>query len=188
MTGELIERVRHLYNHNDVVKAIFNEFANNYTRNMSATSVANISYRIKKTDSQVKDAFRECEALKLGRYVPGRWNSPSRFEWVYKIKELGAVARGAKDSFDEGPFTLDDEPIESPSNSASTTKPTTTNGIKGDLGNPSVNVGLDTIGHRFTLRAGCEVEIRLPADLTSTEAARLARFVTSLPFNAEVDD
>jgi hypothetical protein len=51
-----------------------------------------------------------------------------------------------------------------------------------DAGVEAVEEGL--ISDRYQLRPQSAVTINLPADLTKTEAERLARFIQSLPFGA----
>jgi hypothetical protein len=41
----------------------------------------------------------------------------------------------------------------------------------------------DLLDHRFHLRKDLDVALKLPSDLTSTEAARLAAFIQTLPFS-----
>ncbi len=51
---------------------------------------------------------------------------------------------------------------------------------------PSKRVAaLDTLHHSFVLRRDFRVEFDLPANITQTEASRLAAFVTSLPLDGD---
>ena len=50
---------------------------------------------------------------------------------------------------------------------------------------PSGDTGI--FGHAFRLRPGLVLALNLPADLTPSEAERLARFVQTLPIRAEAN-
>jgi transcriptional regulator with XRE-family HTH domain len=52
----------------------------------------------------------------------------------------------------------------------------------------SENGATRSIRHTFHLRLGMPVTFDLPGDLTKAEAERLARFIRSLPFQADAKD
>ena len=50
------------------------------------------------------------------------------------------------------------------------------------------NRGNSLFKHTFRLRPDQSVTVELPADLTSQEAARMARFIETLPFQGDTID
>jgi len=176
----LVLALRELYDQNSVAKAVLNVLRNDYERNMTMITISTLAWRSGKTENEVKETCREFEKLRLGRYVPGRHKSPSRFEWAAKITEIGAVAAGEQDSFDEE-FSFDeDSPTELTSNSTSMTD----SSDESDGSNGHQNSGDRGIVHSFKLRPDFEVSFKLPVNFSKVEAARIAQFVASLPFES----
>ncbi len=174
MNGDIVAQLRELCAGSSTAKKIFESFNSQYERNMTATSVSTLANRTGLNEAQIKEACREFEKLRLGRYIPGRWNSPSRFEWAYKIKDLGAAATGGVNALDEAPLSFDRE---AEPGAESNHRPVES------VHNHSTHTGIIT--HIFKLRPDFEVTFSLPADLTKIEASRLSRFLTSLPFEGE---
>lgn len=173
--NDLISEIRKLNDDNPVAKAVFRALKD-YSRNMTATTVSTLAWRSNQTEHDVKEACREFERLKLGRYVKGAWNSPCRFEWAVKITELGAVAAREQDSLDEE-FSFEEEIPSEPNSS------TTMDSIGDSDRTNGRGIGPESgIVHRFKLRPDFEVSFTLPVDFSKTEASRVAQFVASLPF------
>ena len=97
------------------------------------------------------------------------------------------MAASEKDSFDVT-FSFDEIQVSPPLDNqvATTSEESQTN--SGSAHNTGHNEPDRTIAHTFKLRTDFEVLFKLPTNFTKVEAARLARFVTSLPFEGEMSD
>jgi hypothetical protein len=111
-----------------------------------------------------------------GRFVSGRRGGHSRFAFNYGARER---LREQLDVAMEPTTTIAAEP--GPVRRAILAKRAHAGAGAGVAAAPS------TITHHYVLRPGLLVELPLPADLTAVEAARLARFVESLPFDGPLD-
>ncbi|WP_164006837.1 hypothetical protein [Pyxidicoccus trucidator] len=104
----------------------------------------------------VIDALRALDSIGLGDFVVGRRGQPSRFQWKFD-------AHSVTDALEASKF-----------------QGATSRQSGGSL---SVQSKAQTLlSHHFRLRPDLTVELQLPVDLSSTEAARLADFVRTLPF------
>lgn len=117
----------------------------------------------------VLKALAECGC---GTFVVGRHSKPSRLEWSVKASSVGQVASGSDNNleeFDADAYwdALDDDFEDS------------------DLIDESDFEDEGQIEHVFRLRRELTVSFRLPRDLNTAEANRLADFVKTLPFPQE---
>ena len=105
----------------------------------------------------IVDALRALESLGgLGTFVVGRRGQPSRFQWREDPHNVTGALEilTAQDATSRLRENLPAAPSEAP----------------------------ELLNHHFRLRPNLTVELRLPENLTSTEAARLADFIKTLPF------
>ncbi len=157
---ESIPRLRQLYKKDNVARLMLDGFAG-YQRNRTAVKVDYLLWKLRGagedvTRSDIVRVFKQLESLGFGRYLPGRWSHPSRFQWTASLVEVGKAASGEEEpvqQLPEGQASLDME--EEP----------------------------DLIAHGFQLRPDLQITLELPRDLTRGEAGRLAKFVESLPFD-----
>jgi hypothetical protein len=105
-------------------------------------------------------AMKELDQLRFGKFTVGRRRKVSRMTWDVDLGELGKIAQGLADDF-EDPVLLHDSSPRAP-----------------DV--PSAV--LDEIVHLFHLRPELKISLKLPSNLTPGEAKRLADFILSLPF------
>ncbi len=105
----------------------------------------------------IVDALRALDSIRVGNFIVGRRGQPSRFEW----EASPAVVEKALEEL-EAPQDATSRLDESPSAAQAAEQ--------------------KLLSHQFRLRPNLTVELRLPMDLTSTEAARLADFIKTLPF------
>ena len=141
-------------------KAILDHFASR-ERNWSETTIDRLRQNLKEDGNRVSrgDAiavFRRLEELGCGRFVPGRRGHQSRFKWDVGLVTVGQAAAGESVPIEAAPANEPNEPQD------------------------------DLLEHRFHLRKGLDVPVRLPSDLTATEAARLAAFIQTLPFGETI--
>jgi len=137
-------------------KAMLDRFASR-ERNSSETTIDRLRQKLKDDGSRISrgDAvrlFRRLEELGCGHFIPGRWGHESRFRWDVGLVSVGQAAAGESVQIEATPANAPDEPSD------------------------------DLLEHRFHLRKDLDVPVRLPADLTATEATRLAAFIQTLPF------
>jgi hypothetical protein len=151
------KELQQLYKTDEVAKAVFDHFASR-ERDRRETTIDRLRKNLADDGVNISrgDAigiFRRLEDLGCGRFVTGRRGHESRFKWDVGLVAVGQAAAG------------ESVPIEATSSI--------------DLVEPVD----DMLEHRFHLRKNLDVPVRLPADLTSTEAARLAAFIQTLPFD-----
>ena len=149
--------LRALYGEHDSAKAVLDHFASR-ERNRKTTTIdriyLNLSTHVSRGD--IIWVFRELENCGCGKFVVGRRGQPSRFEWSVEMVGVGQAAAGETDQF-PGEVSLEDEREENGDN--------------------------DFFEHKFHLRRDLSVTIELPTDLTPQEAARMSRFIETLPLN-----
>jgi len=146
------------YNSSAEAKAVLDHFASR-ERNWSETTIDRLLWVLAQDGNRMSrgaiiDVFRRLEALECGRFLAGRKGHPSRFEWSVGLVDVGRAAAGELVKIEAAPAKELTEPTD------------------------------DLLEHRFRLRKELDVPLRLPADLTSAEAARLAAFIQTLPFEA----
>lgn len=150
--------LRELYRKSDVGKELFDHFASrtNDSREtkLDRARAVLVARGARASIADLREFFRQLEHLGCGRYVIGRRGHPSRFIWTAGLVSVGQVASGKG---------VDVEEVRSPSELEE---------------GPS----RDTLDHIFQLRPSMTVALSLPANLTATEAARLADFIRTLPF------
>jgi hypothetical protein len=161
----MVDSLRKLYRSLPAAQAMLDYFAS-FQRNRSVSKVDNVVWNLQQNGHDVSRAdvvsvFKELEQIGCGRYVPGRWSHPSRFEWSTNLSEVGKAASGEDTTVDKLPQE------EITSEAASDEEP-------------------DMITHPFQLRRNLRIVLELPHDLTGDEAQRIATFLQSLPFNRAV--
>jgi hypothetical protein len=154
--------LQQVYGQSNAAKAIMDHFASR-ERNRRTTTVERLLSNLAKEGTalsrgDVIKVFQWLEKLDCGHFIAGRKGHPSRFEWSVGLIDVGRAAAG--EAVEIEPAPVDDEPEEEPAD--------------------------DLLEHHFRLRKDLDVPLRLPADLSATEAARLAAFVQTLPFDANV--
>lgn len=153
-----IASLRKLYAASRSAKAAFDHFAQR--RNNSArTTIDRLQSALRGGGQDVSrrdviELFKSLQDAGCGTFVVGRRGKPSRFEWSVDLTDVGRSAAGEHVKV-EAITESDQEDID-------------------DNG--------EMVEHRYHLRAGVELRIALPRDLTVSEAGRVADFVRTLPF------
>ena len=153
--------LRSFYTGHDSAKAVLDHFASR-ERNWGTTTVdrihSNLGGNVSRGD--VIWVFRQLDSFSCGSFKIGRKGHQSRFEWDVKMVEVGQAATGETEQVDEvSPEEAGEE-----------------------------NGANSLFKHTFRLRPDQSVTVELPADLTSQEAARMARFIETLPFQDDTID
>ena len=148
------------YNESVQAKAMLDHFASR-ERNRVTTTIDRLLSNLSEDGNGLSrgDVIKVLQRLeKLGcvQFVAGRKGHPSRFEWAVGLVDVGRAAAGEAVKIEPAPMNGTDEPAD------------------------------DLLEHHFRLRKELDVPLRLPADLTAAEAARLAAFIQTLPFEAKV--
>lgn len=147
---------------NDYVATKIFAYFSTRQRGQPETIANKISDQIESEYSEVISTFKSLTDLEVGSFIVGRKGSPSRFKWYYNVVELAKELSTDPDVAQEfkGVLGIEDREPETDSDSSS-------------------------IEHEFVLRADFKVNLRLPLDLSSGEADRLAGWVKSLPFDGD---
>lgn len=152
----LINGLRALCGTNEAAARLFEVFSSR-KYDSRETTVARAAAKAGADYSTMLSVFRELGNLGAGRFVQGRHGYPSRIEWKFSIRSLGAVAKGEK----AAPDQVSADAVE-------------------DEADEEEREGVLT--HEFQLRDGLKAQFNLPANLTEKEADRLSLFIKSLPF------
>jgi hypothetical protein len=157
------QRLRRLYRSDESAKAVFDHLAKR-ERSRKELAVERLAINIanegsKASRADVMRVLKELERAGCGKYIPGRKGHQSRFSWDVDMVAVGRNAAGQ------------DTPIEQV-DAATLAEDDSTEGVSVD----------GEVTHSFRLRPDLSVDLKLPSDLTSTEATRLADFVRTLPF------
>ncbi len=152
-----IEGLKELYQSDETAKALFDHMGAR-KRNQSETRLERILTLLREENPSIKKSaliavFRRLEEMNCGRYVEGRHGYWSRFAWGVESLRASKAAQGVSAQVESIEPEASDEEYE-----------------------------YDTLDHTFNLRADYQVELPLPVDLSSSEADRLTKFITSLPF------
>jgi hypothetical protein len=164
MTQSILTQLQALHAESEVTKAFFGILSRRkndaketrVNRTVQLLDAENVTA----TPREITRIMHRLEELGLGRYIPGRHSSPSRFEWSTSAKAAAKAATHQSSDLDlslpPGPSISDEE---------------------------EASVG--TLEHRFHLRPELQVTIELPVDFTPLEAERLAAYIKTLPIAAE---
>lgn len=166
MTSSILTQLQALYSESEVTKAFF-DILSRRTNDAKQTRVNRVARLLEldgvaATKQEIHRIMHRLEELALGRYVPGRHSSPSRFEWSTSALAAAKAAIGQTSDLDlslpPGPEVPEEEDLE-----------------------------VGTLDHRFFLRPEIQVVIELPVDFSPQEAERLAAFIKTLPISREED-
>ncbi len=159
-----IKELQMYYNGSSTAKALLDHFASR-ERNRRETTVDRLYTKLT-TDGvslsrgDVIKVLQKLEDVGCGRFVAGRKGHPSRFKWIVGLGDVGRAAAGEKIEIEAAPTVETEEPED-----------------------PTENL----IEHRYRLRRDVEITLKLPTDLSSQEASRLASFLQTLPFEDAKD-
>jgi hypothetical protein len=147
------------YNESAQAKTMLDHFASR-ERNRGVTTIDRLLSNLSEdggalSRGDVIKVLQRLEKLGCGHFIAGRKGHPSRFEWSVGLVDVGRVAAGEAVKIEPAPVNEAEEPAD------------------------------DLLEHHFRLRKELDVPLRLPADLTTAEAARLAAFIQTLPFEGK---
>jgi hypothetical protein len=160
--------VRELYSIDKTARALFDNLAKR-VYNSREQSVDQLERCLEKDGVDVSrrditHLLKELQRAGCGEYIVGRKGHPSRFRWYVETVDVGRRAAGIPSDIGHGSLNGDEDTLAE---------------TRADGDSPASS---DEFMHRFQLRPDLLVSLRLPADLTTPEAARLADFIKTLPF------
>ncbi|MCF7963334.1 MAG: hypothetical protein K9M08_21550 [Pirellula sp.] len=178
MTGGLVssvdvELLRSFYKSNKTSRAVF-EILKERENDSNETKLERLEDLVRQSGvnpirGDVVSLFKGLDRAGCGKFVVGRRQFPSRFQWHVSLRSVGIAASSEQGQVNElGPNTLEDSDEDSDL-AKSESEPEKTK--------------VDKLMHSFVLRADFRVQIILPFDLTKREADRLADFIHTLPFD-----
>lgn len=166
--NELAAGLRQLYVSDLVAHRLLDHFAARQN-DSRITPAARAAALVGASLGEIFRVFRRLEQLGAGRFIVGRRGAKTRMEWRLSIRGLGLAAQGAA----ADPEPIDPEQVDDSDFELSET----------DVPMTEVVAESDWIAHAFQLRPDLRVTIKLPANLTSREAERLAGFIRQVPFD-----
>lgn len=141
--------------------------ASGRTNDVASTTVSRIRQMSKVTP---KEALALCKALEkahVGKLLLGRHGAVSRMRWNYSMRAIGRFATGLETKI---PEALEEDVTDDVGREI------------GLIGDDDEQIITSAVDHRFLLRPGMIVLIRLPADFNKRDAERLAGWLHTLPF------
>lgn len=159
-----IKGLKRLYTNGPVAKAAL-DYLSGRQKNSRWTKVDRLERQLGQAGHQfsrrdVIGFMKQLEQQRCGKFVIGRRGQPSRFEWDMNMISVAKASRGEEQSVEP----LD--PVEMPRDEE------------------EEDVPAGTLRHPYRLRPDLVISLDLPSDLTAREAARLAEFIKTLPFES----
>jgi hypothetical protein len=167
-----ISGLRSFYLFDPAAKLLLDHFSK-FVNNMGTTKIDQLLWRLSNEPNPpsrgtVIKFFQKLEELGCGHLVWGRKGKKTRFVWGSNLTDVSKAAAGQDIKIG---IALTPAEVEEAEEAAA---------------NVESKVHDDTlVEHPFRLRKDLDVRLRLPADLTKAEAARLAAFIQTLPFEEE---
>ena len=187
----VISGLRDLYNSSPAAREILTSFSD--WENKKVTSVKRVHRRLERKGTfmprpEIAQFFQTLHTIGLGEFIAGEGVRRPRFVWGYPLQELPRVASGEAwelaplpapsasetDAGDFGPDDRADREVDELDDS-------TLELGEDDILHESAH-GRPMLKHIYRLRGDYVVKLRLPMDLTQTEANRLADYIKTLPF------
>jgi hypothetical protein len=162
-------RLQGLYRSDDIARALLDDAAErSYV--VARTSVDRIARIAGTTRAKAIELCKLLDDIGVGTYkrayTKDRDKFPARIHWHYVPRSIGRIAKGEKEE-------LQDIRLEEPDDLAEQGDAIASNGTR----QPVLR---DFIEHRYPLREGRIVTLRLPINLTKEEADRLSAFIAAL--------
>lgn len=168
--AKLVTNLQALYKKDEVARRLFDNLASRQ-KDRRITLASRAATLAGASHGEVLNLLRKLDELGAGEFKVGRRGSKTRIEWLYSQRGLGQAAQGAAVQ-PEGIEEIDPAELED---------------IEGEAPEPpeaEAEAGEgEWIGHTFQLRPDVRLTIKLPVDLTSKEAERLAGFIRQVPFD-----
>lgn len=161
------EALGKLYMQNDVGKTLFDYFSKRHRR-VKESKVKGLLSDLKTAKKEINRTeliqfFKELQKTGAGRFVTGRKGNESRFQWNPPLFEVGKAAQKAA----KGQANFGQQ------NSSYSESLTHSSNLQDD----------SILEHQFILRRDFVVALRLPADITQSEATRLSEFLKTIPLS-----
>jgi len=159
ITGDKVnvKALRALYTDNAAARRILDSVASR-ERNVWVSKVETVSSRLAAEGAplsrgEIIEALKGFEEVGCGKFYNGRRGQPSRFVWGVGSHSVGLAAAGEKVTIDTETPKAEEREEEDET----------------------------LLSLEFPLRRGLSIKLTLPSDLTPGEAARLSKFLESIP-------
>jgi hypothetical protein len=167
-----IHGLKSLYLVDPVAKLVLDHFSK-FANNMGSTKIDQLLWTLSNEQNpptrwEVIKFFQKLQELGCGSLIVGRRGKKTRFTWSSNLTDVSKAAAGEDIKIGAVPTAAEAEQAEDEA-------------ANGEL----ESGGDDLVDHSFRLRRDLNVRLRLPASLTNAEAARLAAFIQTLPFDEE---
>jgi hypothetical protein len=159
-----LDTVRAHYRKDAVAKALYDHLAASVSFKVE-TTVESLERGAGIEHSAVVAFVKTVAGWGLGCFIVGRLGHKSRIKWFVNPIHLARRARG--DDVGSALSAVDDDAVGAEG------------GPHDELSEPAAPSQL--VEHRFRLRPGVDITLRLPGDLTGSEAERVSTLVRALP-------
>ena len=185
----VISGLRDLYNSSPAAREILTSFTD--WENKKVTSVKRVHRRLERKGSfmprpEIAQFFQTLHTIGLGEFIAGDGVRRPRFVWGYPLQDLPRVASG--EAWELTPLPAPTaESAAHPESDEADEGDGHTNGAHEDDEDEILSEraqGRPMLKHVYRLRGDYVVKLRLPMDLTQTEANRLADYIKTLPFGS----
>ncbi|OSJ13746.1 hypothetical protein BST63_18880 [Bradyrhizobium canariense] len=161
-TANIVKKLRAANNNGWRANLDFFEWASSLKLSPRETTYEELQSILKMNRTETLSYAADIEKAGIGERIVGRRKAKSRIRWLYTPQSIAAAARGLSDNL---------EPVSSSNFPVAT--------ASADVVSSAQDSG--EADHVFQLRRDRRVTFRLPKDLTSKEADRLAAFLKTLP-------
>jgi hypothetical protein len=154
--------VREIVIGNGIARSVFDHLSS-FENNMKCTYIHRVAHATKENESDIREIFKQLEALELGSLILGRKGARTRFEWKAPLKtvaEIGLDEQGAHSDKEllNIEWTPEDDSLEQEPDIRRTNYP-------------------------FRLREDFSTTLVLPSDFNMRDLERLSGFLKTLPIN-----
>lgn len=160
--ARIVKTLRKVNRGGDPTSLSFYNWASGIHRTPRETTFEDLQAALKISKLEARQFAADIESVGIGTRIFGRRSFKSRIKWKYTLQSIAQAAREQIDTLE----VVSDKGFAMAAESGET------------IG--SVN-DADDVEHTFQLRSGKRVHFRLPRDLTTREADRLAAFIKTLP-------
>jgi hypothetical protein len=186
-SGMNLEGLKSLYRSKPAAKPIFDYFAS-YQTNVYEVTVDELQSVLQKkryliARKDITDLFNDLEKLDCGKFMVGRRTKKSRFQSRISLTSIGKAT--VDNELKPEKFTGNGEKLDNSWKFEGSTEDSTDE--EGFEAEKTVETSHEDsekyLTHIYVLRPNLTVTLRLPMDLTNSEADRLSAYIKTLPFS-----
>jgi hypothetical protein len=160
--GKIVKQLREANREAYPTTLAFFEWASGVRNTPRETTFEELQATLKITKLEARQFAADIEEAGIGTRIFGRRGLKSRIRWIYTLPSVSKAARELSDTLEVASQTNFPAIREGNEKGASSDHP-------------------DDAEHFFRLRSNMRISFRLPRDLTTKEADRLAAYIRTLP-------